>query len=76
VLDATDLAGVARTLDSEDLLLRALAPRKSVALGQEEVTAVAGLHVDDVAGDADLVHGGGQDELHVAVLLSQRAVDA
>src|SRR5690606_24005440 len=46
VLDATDLTGVAGTLDALDLLLVALGPADGLALGQEVVAAVAVLDLD------------------------------
>ena len=75
VIRATDFACVTGALDALDLLLGATGPADRLALGQEEVTAVAVLDLDDVAGDADLVNGAGENELHDA-LPNQRAVEA
>src|SRR5699024_8517758 len=75
MVEVTDLAGVPAALDALDLGLGALGPRHRVALRDQEVAAVAVLHLDDVAGQAELLDLGGQDELHVRCL-SQRAVDA
>ena len=69
-----DLAGVTRTLDALDLLLRALGPRDRVVAGQQEVAGVTVTDLHDVAGDAEVLHGCSEDELHLQIpLISERS---
>ena len=75
VLNAADLAGVAGTLDAFDLFLGTAGPDDGLALRDEVVAAVAVADLDDVPGDAELVDGAGQNELHQGSS-DQRAVEA
>src|SRR3954464_3394966 len=55
VVEIADRASVTGTLDRDDLLLASAAPRQCHTAGDEEVPAVAVLHLDDVAGSAKAI---------------------
>ena len=55
--------GQTSALHSDDLSLSALGPRESEALREQVVAGVAGLHVDNVTGMAQVGHGLGENNL-------------
>src|SRR6478735_6402388 len=73
VVEVADLAARARGPDGLDGALAALGPADPETAGDQEVAAVAVLHLDDVAGAAETGDLLSQDELHVQP--PQRAVD-
>src|SRR5699024_2427532 len=74
LLQAGDRALAAGRTDLVELTLTALGPRGRETAGQEEVTGVAVLDVDDVTGGAEARDLVGEDELggHVFAFLAQR----
>src|SRR5699024_9369847 len=68
VLLVADNAISLGTLDVLDLLLCAAARNDGVAAWQQVVTSVTSLDFNDVAGDTELVNGGGADQLHAPTL--------
>jgi hypothetical protein len=69
VLQVADRAGLAGTPDGGDLLLRAAGGGDGKALRDEEVAAVAVLHLDQVPGGTEVRDVGGEDELHQRAVL-------
>lgn len=63
VLAGSDGLGQTSALHSDDLSLSALGPRESEALREQVVAGVAGLHVDNVTGMAQVGHGLGENNL-------------
>src|SRR5699024_10427084 len=75
-LEVVHGARVTRGLDRLDLLGRALRPTDGEVAGQQEVTAVAVLDVDDVAGLAEVRDLVREDELHLfSSSCTQRPLD-
>ena len=60
-LAGSDGLGQTSALHSDDLSLSALGPRESEALREQVVAGVAGLHVDNVTGMAQVGHGLGRE---------------
>src|SRR5581483_12117289 len=64
VAEIADLTRRPGPLDRRDLLLAALGPGDREALREKEVAAVAVLHLNDVAGSAEVGYIAGQNDLH------------
>src|SRR5690606_18664687 len=74
-VEVGELPSLARPADRVDLLLGTLGPGEGEPARKQVVTAVAVLHLDDVAGRTEARHFLSENELHDVLDLPQRAVE-